>query len=223
MSIRATSDQTRTGTISDPILRRAFVGNVHRMLTLGYSRLDARKYHDADENLLTQHLVATLREVAAATDSPRWAWYFTIHEKQRQNDGELQGNKRFELDIVFERTQHGPHPEFVIEAKRLGPRHPVATYLGPHGLGAFISGEYAKEHGDAGMLGYVQSETMDEWCDRVGRELGKPGGNCRVETGGTWQSHTFRGGPACTYCTRHMRSGNRGAIAIFHVLLNFAQ
>ena len=221
MSIRATSDQTRTDNTGDPVLRLAFIGNVHRMLALGYSRLDAPKYHDADENLLTQEFAAALRKVANDAGSPRWAAQFVVHEKQKQNDGKRQGNYRLELDIVLERTQHGRNPTFVIEAKRLGPRHPVTTYLGPKGMGAFISCEYAKEHGDAGMLGYVQSQTMDQWCDSIGRELGAPNANYHVETNGTWQPHAFRGGPAKTYCSRHTRSGNRGAITIYHTLLNF--
>ena len=60
MSIRAASDQSRTERVCDPILRFAFVGNVHRMLGLGYEHMEPTKYHDADENLLTQQLVAAM-------------------------------------------------------------------------------------------------------------------------------------------------------------------
>jgi hypothetical protein len=221
MSIRSAADPVDTKDISDLTVRLAFIGNVHRLLALGYRRLDAPKYHDADENLLTQDLAAALRNVTEDVQSPRWAGHFSIHEKRKQNDGKLQGNSRLELDIVFERTQRGIHPCFVIEAKRLGPANPVKIYLGPDGLGAFISCEYAKEHDDAGMLGYVQSETLDIWCDSLGCELATSPAKHRVEANGTWQRHSFRDGPATTYRSRHTRSAGRGPITIYHTLLDF--
>ena len=164
-----------------------------------------------------------MREACAGPECPRWAIHFAVHEKLRQNDGELEGNNRFELDIVLERTQRGPRPKFVIEAKRLGPRHPVANYLGPEGLGAFIACEYANEHDDVGMLGYVQTKTLVRWREALGQELETPRGKHRVEVDGTWTSHVFRGGPAFTYCSRHTRSGNRGAITVYHTLLDFTR
>lgn len=221
MSIRSAADDVGTNSAPNPTARLAFVGNVHRLLASGYARLDAPKYHEADENLLTQDLAAVLRKVTDDMQGPRWASCFSIHEKRKQNDGMLQGNSRLELDIVFERTQRGVHPCFVIEAKRLGPMHPIKTYLGPEGLGAFISCEYAKEHDDAGMLGYVQSETLDVWCDSLRCELAAALGKHCVEANGTWQHYSFRGGPATTYRSRHKRSARRGPITIYHTLLDF--
>ena len=221
MSIRSAADEVRATDASDPMVRLAFVGNVHRMLSLGYGRLDPAIYHAADENRLTQVFVAALRQVSEDVASPSWAAHFAVHEKQRQNDGELQGNSRLELDIVFERTQRGPHPTFVIEAKRLGPAHPVETYLEEQGLGAFISCEYAADHNDAGMLGYVQSKTVEEWCDSLDRKLGVSPGEHHVDANGCWQRHIFRDGPPNTYRSRHLRARKRGPITIYHTLLDF--
>lgn len=221
MSIRSAADDVGTNRDPDPTARLAFVGNVHRLLALGYARLDARKYHDADENLLTQDLKTALRKVTEDIRGPRWASHFSIHEKRRQDDSQRQGNARFELDIVFERTERGAHPCFMIEAKRLGPAHPIRIYLGPEGLGAFISCEYAKEHGDAGMLGYVQSETLADWCSSLESRLAISPGKYSVEATGTWQRYTFRGGPATTYRSCHKRSAGRRPITIYHTLLDF--
>lgn len=226
MSIRSMSDATPTPS-PDALSRQAFVGNIHRLFGLGYARLDARTYHAADENLLNQVLVKMLREVTEDETAPLWTSPFSIHEKQKQNDDQREGNTRLELDIVFERTGRGLHPTFKVEAKRLGPNHPVGTrlqrgtYLGPDGLGAFICCEYANDHDDAGMLGYVQSETVDAWADSLGRELGTFPGNFSIEADGTWQASGFLDGPTHTYRTRHTRTGGRGAIAIYHTLLDF--
>lgn len=221
MSIRSSADRIEPGNVSDSTVRLAFIGNVHRLLALGYARLDTRKYHEADENLLTQDLAVALRKVTEDIHAPRWASQFSIHEKRRQNDSQRQGNDRFELDIVFERTERGAHPCFVIEAKRLGPAHPVRIYLGPEGLGAFISCEYAEDYDDAGMLAYVQSETLSDWCDALESKLAVSPGKYSVEATGTWQPHIFRGGPPATYRSRHKRSTGHKPITIYHTLLDF--
>jgi hypothetical protein len=221
MSIRSAADHVDMEGASDPTVRLAFVGNVHRLLALGYKRLDTRKYHRANENLVTQDLAAALRKVTQDMQSPRWASYFAVHEKPKQNDGKLQGNSRLELDIVFERTQRGSHPHFVMEAKRLGPAHPIGKYLGSEGLGAFISCEYAKEHDDAGMLGYVQSKTLDDWSSSLESSLTTSPGRYSVEPTGTWQRCNFRGGPATTYRSSHRRPIGHGPITIYHTLLDF--
>jgi hypothetical protein len=221
MSIRSAVDHVDTKDVSDPTVRLAFIGNVHRLLALGYKRLDRRKYDKANENLLTQDLAAALRGVTQDMQSPRWTDHFSIHEKRKQNDGRLQGNSRFELDIVFERTHRGSHPHFVMEAKRLGPAHPIGKYLGSQGLGAFISCEYAEEHDDAGMLGYVQSKTLDDWSTSLGSRLATSPGKYSVEPTGTWQRHSFRDGPATTYRSCHKRPTGRGPITIYHTLLDF--
>jgi len=221
MSIRSAAGLIDTADALDPTMRLAFVGHVHRLLALGYARLDAPNYQQADEDFITQYLAAALRKMTEDMQGPRWASHFSIHEKQRQDDSQLQGNSRLELDIVFERTGRGVHPCFVIEAKRLGPRHPVRIYLGPEGLGAFISCEYAKEHDDAGMLGYVQSETPDDWCRALESRLATAPGGYSVEPTGTWQRHPFSGGPATTYRSCHKRPTGRGPITIYHTLLDF--
>ena len=221
MSIRSAADHLEYENVSDPMVRLAFIGNVHRLLALGYARLDVQKYHEADEDLLTQDLKTALRELTEDIRGPRWVSHFAIHEKRRQDDSQRQGNSRLELDIVFERTQRGPHPCFSIEAKRLGPKHPVGIYLGPEGLGAFISCEYAKEHDDAGMLGYVQSETLDDWCSALESKLAISPGKYSVEATGTWRRHIFRDGPATTYRSCHKRPTGYKPITIYHTLLDF--
>lgn len=221
MSIRSAADETPSPMRPDPVDRLAFIGNVHRLLARGYDRVVRQGCSLADENFLNQALVAALRGAVEDPGAPRWASSFSIHEKRKQNDGQRIGNARLELDIVFERTERGVHPRFTMEAKRLGPAHPVGTYLGSEGLGAFISGEYAPEHDDAGMLSYVQSKTVSRWCNSLAVELGESPGRHDVEPDGKWQRQAFRDGPEETFRTRHARSGGWGPITVFHTLLDF--
>jgi hypothetical protein len=45
--------------------------------------------------------------------------------------------------------------------------HRESYYLGEEGLGCFINGVYAKDFDEAGMLGYVQCDTLDQWVERL--------------------------------------------------------
>jgi hypothetical protein len=227
MSVSSAADATSSSS-DDPLARLAFVGNVHRLFALGYARLDAPTLSTADENRLTQVLVEALRAATEDPFAPESVVNFSIHEKQRQNDGKLEGNSRLELDICFERTGRGTHPIFKVEAKPLGPGHHLGitsaqrkTYLGQDGLGAFISSEYASEHEDAGMLGYVQSKAIEEWVDLLQERLGASPGDFSITSDGAWQAHGFSDGPPFTYRTRHARAKGFAAITIFHTLLDF--
>jgi len=201
--------------------RLAFIGNAHRLLARGYDRLPRRGYCHRDENFLNQVLVAALRDAVADPNAPHWAIHFSVHEKRKQNDGQRLGNSRLELDIVFERTRRGEHPRFSIEAKRLGLTHPVSKYLGSEGMGEFISGRYAREHDEAGMIGYVQSKTVNRWGSSLARELGESPGKYDVEPDGKWHRLRFPDGPEETFQTRHARSGERGPMTVYHTLLDF--
>jgi len=221
VSISSAAHETRPPGRPDPVHRLAFIGNVQRLLALGYGGLPRRGYCRRDENFLNQVLVAALRDTVADPSAPRWAIHFSVHEKRKQNDGERLGNSRLELDIVFERTGRGVNPRFTIEAKRLGPDHPVRIYLGSEGLGAFLSGRYAQEHDEAGMLGYVQSKTVSDWCDTLADKLGESPGQYSVEPDGKWHRLRFHDGPNDMFQTRHARSGKSGPITVFHTLLDF--
>jgi hypothetical protein len=188
---------------------------------MGYGRLPASTLSNANEDHLTEVFVKAMRDAAEDPNAPEAVIDLHIHEKQRQNDGTREGNARLELDIVLERTGRGSRPAFAVEAKRLGPAHPVTTYLGEHGLGAFISSEYAVDHEDAGMLGYVQSKTIGEWIGSLAGKLGTAPGDFSVSPDGVWQASPFPHGPASTYRTRHARAGGSQAITIFHTLLDF--
>lgn len=220
--------KTTSASGEDPLARMAFVGNVHRLYALGYARLNAQNFCDADENRLTQVFVQAMRDATEDPDAPEAIVNFAVHEKQRQNDGTLEGNSRLELDICFERTGRGTRPIFKVEAKPLGAKHPVGTerlqrktFLGPDGLGAFLTSEYAGEQHDAGMLGYVQSKTIEEWASQLEDQLKESPGQFDVTVDGTWQVNPFIHGPAKTYRSRHSRGGATAPITIFHTLLDF--
>jgi hypothetical protein len=79
------------------------------------------------------------------------------------------GRRRRRPDIIFASVNKRPRPRYFFESKRLREQktHRENYYLGEEGLGCFISGAYAKNFDEAGMLGYVQCDTVDQWVKRL--------------------------------------------------------
>src|SRR5205807_1605835 len=75
------------------------------------------------------------------------------------------------VDIAITNLKAGPWPRLHFEAKRLGKGHPVGPYVGRKWLGCILTGEYARGHDDAGMLGYVQAGSCDEWAAKIRAKL----------------------------------------------------
>jgi hypothetical protein len=71
------------------------------------------------------------------------------------------------VDIELERIQPGLRPRFQFEAKRLYRKWSIDEYVGKDGLQNFLSGRYAAEHADAGMLGYVQVQPVQKWIGKI--------------------------------------------------------
>ena len=209
--------------VPDPLVRLAFVMNVHRLLQRGFDRMIRGRYKSEEEEVITGALTQAIEQVLEDPNAPEWAIHITIHEEKRKHDGTRRGKKRLRLDFEFERTGRGCRPRFEIEAKRLSlsPKHRVSGYLGPKGMGAFLSGEYAAQHGDAGMVGYMQSHTPEHWRDELAAKLGTSPGKFGIEPKGEWQPVHIAEGPSDTHQTTHRRAIGQTSIVIYHTLLDF--
>ena len=75
------------------------------------------------------------------------------------------------MDIEIEHHRRGTPPRLDFEAKRIGPSHGVRNSLGEEGLLAFINGYDSTTHGEAGVLGYVQSKTTADWHQHLAAAL----------------------------------------------------
>src|SRR5208337_5586090 len=96
---------------------------------------------------------------------------YEVREQVPLNVHEKHGKRRPKMDIEVERHRRGIRPCLGFEAKRLGRGETVGGYLGSEGLTAFLTGYYPTTHGEAGMLGYIQERTNDEWSAKLAREL----------------------------------------------------
>jgi hypothetical protein len=190
------------------------------LIWLGYRRLNAASMATSEEDDITGELVREMELVAEDPSSPDWVEQCEIHEQTRQNVAGERGKERPIIDIEIRRHRRGPRARLRFEAKRLGRGYTIGGYLGNEGLAAFFSGYYPTTHGEAGMLGYVQEKTCDEWSAKLARELARNSIKHRVAEGGELQA--FNAEQAMqAFRSAHTDVGGKPLLVI-HVLLAFA-
>jgi hypothetical protein len=201
--------------------RRIFLVRVHRLLYLGYKRLDIRTYANAEEPDITGDLRGAMEAVIDDPNAVDWLHLFYVEDEHHVNDAKRKGKRRKRVDIRVTASRPRPRNHFSIEAKRLSAKCPIGDYMGSEGLGCFLSGDYAAAEDDAGMLGYIQSKTIDEWAAALKELLDGEAATYQVSDGIAWAEHRFKGGPPMTFHSRHLRKTVGRPIDIFHNLLVF--
>jgi hypothetical protein len=191
-----------------------------RLIWLGHRRLKIATLCKAEEDDITGELVRAMKLVVQDPSSPDWVDHYAIREQSPQNVGGKWGKRRPRMDIEVERHQRGPRPCLGFEAKRLGRGKAIGGYLGSEGPGAFLGGHYPTTHGEAGMLGYVQEKTSDEWSAKLGQELSVNSSQHRIAQGGELQALNVEVAmPA--FCSGHTDTAGK-LLLMIHVLLVFA-
>ncbi len=92
--------------------------------------------------------------------------------------------------------------------------------LGEDGLGCFLSGWYPATHGEAGMLGYVQSGEEADWAEDIESRLSE-GGAVYGSVDPLFAPRQIHAVLHHTYTSCHLQSQGTGHIVIHHVLLRF--
>lgn len=207
-------------------LRRVFVTRVHQLLEIGYQSVRTQYGADCsgvDEPSLTGYLK---QAISKALDDPPaqiddWCDHFFVTEELPENTQGRTGKRRTRVDVIFECSVARPRDRFRFEAKRLhsGEKN-AATYLGDEGLGCFLDGSYGPGDPDAGMLGYVQRNTIDDWATDISGLLS--GEAYALTDDGSWNAHSFPNGPEHTYVTKHQRRTDHSKITVYHSLLVFS-
>jgi hypothetical protein len=202
---------------------RALRRHACELLVMGYARLKPFNFADCpDETIINGRLCDAMDEVMRDPRSPDWVERYALKDDNPLNVPGRYGKGRPRIDIEIERVKR-PRPRFRFEAKRLqaGTKHTASVYLGEAGLGAFLSGEYPLTHPEAGMIGYVQSDTEDIWASRISNALAATGNKFRVSPGGEWAKENLANNFRHTYRTQHEREGNGPRLTVYHVLLRF--
>ena len=121
----------------------------------------------------------------------------------------------------FDSSLSRPRTRYSFEAKRLGKAHRVSKYLGDEGMGCILTGAYARDDDEAGMLGYVQSGTLQQWADKIRSELQTDPSRYSMPEPGQFSSVEIVDGLDHTYRSNHDRPSVGRGVSIFHTLLQF--
>jgi len=216
------AERLRGGTPSGRALyRSAFIRNCHRWLAVAYAKLDVRSLSSAQEPAVTGELVRAMKEARAQAEAPMWMIRMYVADDPPVNAPGRLGKRRRRIDIEFERSERGFTFHFLCEAKRLYRGDSVAEYLGTEGLGRFLAGEYARDEGVGGMLGYVQSEGVGEWMTRLKAALTNEHARYHVTSDGGLEIAALLPELPQIHTSKHERLAVGPPILIFHTLLVF--
>lgn len=204
-----------------PQYQRAFRRNCHELLAMGYQRLDCRSFQSAEEPTITGELVRSMQEVQEAKDAPDWAIWLAVKDDPPQNVGGRLGKRRRRIDIEIERYRRGKRPRFRFEAKRLHGSSSLSAYLGTDGLMLFITGSYAPDNEEAGMLGYVQKDTPSSWSRLLGERMSAASEKYRLRPSGNLQRADLTDRIEDCHESSHDRPSLGQPITIFHTFLVF--
>jgi hypothetical protein len=202
--------------------REKLLLHAHVILSMGYRRLDSASLNAAEEEDITGALAEAMTEFLASPDSPGWRTYYAVHEEPRVRSKKRRGKRRLRLDIQVEFTG-GSRPRFSFEAKRLRAQDAksLSNYFGKEGLGCFVSGSYANDSDEAGMLGYIQSHSSSHWVSELQAGLKKRKKKCEwVETTG-WLHIVVAEDLSHTYKSSHTRASLNKPLVVYHTLLEF--
>jgi len=213
-----TTSDTESG--NKPIYRTSFVRRSHEVLKMGYDRLDPRKYAGHDEEDITGELVRSMQDALQERSAPKWTKNFWAMEETRVHDPTRLGKRRRRIDIEILKSQQGPRPRFRFEAKRLHDTASRRDYLGDDGLGCFLDGRYARGDDIAGMLGYVQADSIKFHAKELEKAMARHLEAYAVEADGQWKVCKIVSS-LTSFETKHHRTGALPTITLLHTLLSF--
>lgn len=208
--------------------RAAFLQRVHRLLQLAFESLNPKNYVNSEEDDITGDLCKHMKFLTETKPAERWMARFSIHDQDPSNDvpsaetgRPRKGKYRPKIDVRIVCKHKMPNRGYCIEAKRLYRSDSVSEYVDDEGLGAFISGDYAKDDSFGGMLGYVQSGSITDWLPKIEIKLGKHTSIRKPSGTHAWTSTSFPRGPRHCFTSSHTRNSGRD-IVIVHVLFVFS-
>jgi len=200
-----------------------FRRHCYHLIAVGYVGIHDEDHSQSDEDFITQRLKESIQAAQREGTLPRWADRYFVTDQAPVTVPGRASRARPKIDIEIQSHESRNHPVYHFEAKRLRlpDSHSVSEYLGPSGLGCFLTELYGRSGDEGGMLGYVQSDTPTHWADLIqSRVRDDPEGKHRVTKLGTWRSTRLVTMLKYTYTTQHNRP-NLGNITICHTLLDF--
>lgn len=197
---------------------QVFLKHVHLLIWHGYSQLNRSILATLHEPAISGLICQGIEQHLDNPQAPRWVTDYDVYDDPPVHDKVRKGKNRRRVDIKLASRRTRPRTRFCFEAKCLNKKAGVAAYLGKDGLGQFISGSYAAEASQAGMLVYVQTDDCNVWCGKIEKSLDQR--KHKLGRAGQWQLRHVIPSLPFTYQTAHTRPGKLPNIVVLHTLLD---
>ena len=198
----------------------AFRERAHLLISVGYTASRYKIESDGhEEQDITGFIVCGIKDWIRRRDCPPWCKYYSVHEEAPVSKEGSSGKSRPRTDIFIELGSR-ERPEYVFEAKRLRTRgYGVSRYTGLGGMGCFTEGIYASGYDEAAMLGYIQSNKLFEWKERVKKSITENEASLYLKSP-QYDEVVIAEFPL-EWVSEHERKNGKGRIIrIYHVLLD---
>jgi len=194
----------------------AFRRHSHDLLAIGYQEALPRILSEPDEETdITGYICLSLKQWFRS--NPGKYDGFDVYDDPHVELAGKTGKRRPRADIIVTYTA-GIRPEFCFEAKRLHRTKAVSTrYTDTGGMGCFISGRYAGNYGEAAMIGYVQTDTIERWHAELQRRVQDEAVDLKL--GSTHVTVKFPSAFPLEWSSVHQRKGYP-PVELFHILLD---
>jgi hypothetical protein len=199
----------------------AFRKNAHLLINAGYSAGRAKiATNEHEEEHITEFIVRGIKDWMRRHDRPPWCKYYSVHEEAPVSGKGSHGNSRPRTDIFIELGSRSERPEYVFEAKRLRTNgFGVSKYTGVGGMGCFTEGIYASGYDEAAMLGYVQSNTLFEWKERVKKSITEKEASLYLRSP-QYDEVVIAEFPLEWVSEHELHKGKGRSVRIYHILLD---
>jgi hypothetical protein len=195
----------------------AFRTRVFQLLAWGYA--DARPLVNAvsKEPEITGYIAEAIDDRINDPATDECYGRFVVRDDPPVRTPGRAGTARRRADLVLQDTTDRPQRKYVFEGKRLGQGNPISRYVGADGLQLFVDEQYARECGEAAMLGYMQSHDAQHWFRQLKSALRKRNGALRILDHP--RACTINPSLPNVWDTVHGRSSGK-SIKLSHVLLD---
>jgi hypothetical protein len=179
-----------------------------------------------DEVAITGYIASAIeRHLNSGTKG--WCWMYEVFNEAPIPNDNPKGMTRNRIDLYIKFSYDRPRqkPKFVFEAKPLNSskrhqRYP-SEYIKDDALGRFIRGEYADytaNYPEAGMLGYVLSDTVEMWRDKLKKAIDEE--KTRLRLRAPQRDVQIIDEFPFEWISEHDRDSAERPILIYHILLD---
>jgi len=211
---------TRAQSANTPYYYASFLKRSHAVLGMGYARMDAPSFALHQEEDITGELTHAMQVALCDPSSPCWAKNFWASEEVRVHAHDRLGKRRLRIDIEIIQHGNAQRPRLRFEAKRLYGTESRREYLGADGLGCFLDARYAVEDDVAGMLGYVQEDSIETQARALDATMQAAREKYCLVDGGDWRESPVIP-DLSTFRSSHHRASPLRPITVLHTLLLF--